>query len=116
MALVQSRLMLNQILEEKQQQYEGDNSILGISSLTFPAYIDSSRTIMDVNHQLQRIVVEHTEFPYVFTNNENMFGHRSTYNVEAKEDLEVYRIIPKFKKLNIDSKTQPALIIFYNRV
>ena len=115
MALVQSRLMLNQILEEKQQQYEGDNSILGISSLTFPAYIDSSRTIMDVNHQLQRVVVENTEFPYVFTNNENMFGHRSTYNVEAKEDLEVYRIIPKFKKLDIDAKTQPALIIFYNR-
>ena len=115
MALVQSRLMLNQILEEKQQQYEGDNSILGISSLTFPAYIDSSRTIMDVNHQMQRVVVEHTEFPYVFTNNENMFGHRSTYNIEAKADLEVYKIIPKFRKLNIDAKTQPALIIFYNR-
>lgn len=115
MALIQSRLMLNQILEEKQQQYEGDNAILGISSLTFPAYIDSSRTIMDVNHQMQRVVVEHTEFPYVFTNNENMFGHRSTYNIEAKADLEVYKIIPKFRKLNIDAKTQPALIIFYNR-
>ena len=115
MALIQSRLMLNQILEEKQKEYEGDNSILGISSLTFPAYIDSSRTIMDVNHQMQRVVVENTEFPYVFTNSENMFGHRSTYNIEAKSDLEVYRIIPKFRQLNISAKEQPALIIFYNR-
>lgn len=115
MALVQSRLVLSQILEEKQKQFEGDNSILGMSSLTYPAYMDSSRTIMDVNHQLQRVVVENTEFPYVFTNNENMFGHKSTYNIEAKGDLEVYRIIPKFRKLNIDSATQPAIIIFYNR-
>jgi DNA-directed RNA polymerase beta subunit len=115
MALTQSRVLLQQVLEEKQKQYEGDNSILGISSLTFPAYIDSSRTIMDVNHQLQRVVVENTEFPYVFTNSENMFGHRSTYNVIAKSDLEVWKIIPKFDKLKIDSKTQPALIIFYNR-
>lgn len=115
MALVQSRLMLNQILDEKQKQFEGDNSILGISSLTYPAYMDSSRTIMDVNHQLQRVVVENTEFPYVFTNNENMFGHRSTYNIEAKSDLDVYRIIPKFRNLNIDAKTQPAIIVFYNR-
>lgn len=115
MALIQSRLMLNQILEEKQKEYEGDNSILGISSLTFPAYIDSSRTIMDVNHQMQRVVLDDTEFPYVFTNSENMFGHRSTYNIEAKGDLEVYRIIPKFRKLNIGKKEQPAIIIFYNR-
>lgn len=115
MALTQSRVLLQNVLEEKQKQFEGDNSILGISSLTFPAYIDSSRTIMDVNHQLQRVVVEHTEFPYVFTNSENMFGHRSTYNVTAKADLDVYRIIPKFSKLDIPAKTQPAIIIFYNR-
>lgn len=115
MALTQSRVLLQQVLEEKQKQYEGDNSILGISSLTFPAYIDSSRTIMDVNHQLQRVVVEHTEFPYVFTNSENMFGHRSTYNVTAKADLDVWRIIPKFSKLDIPREVQPAIIIFYNR-
>lgn len=115
MSLTQSKLPLKQVLEEKQKKYEGDNSILGISSLTFPAYIDSSRTIMDVNHQLQRVVVEHTEFPYVFTNSENMFGHRSTYNVTAKADLEVYRIIPKFNRLKISRKEQPAIIIFYNR-
>lgn len=115
MALEQSRIMLPQILEEKQEQYKGDNAILGMSSLTYPLYMDSSRTIMDINHQLQRVVPDHTEFPYVFTNSENMFGHRSTYNIEAKADLEVYKIIPKFNRLNIDSKTQPALIIFYNR-
>ena len=47
MALTQSRIVLHQLLEEKQKQFEGDNSILGISSLTYPAYIDSSRVIMD---------------------------------------------------------------------
>lgn len=114
MPLVQSRLVLDQILDEKQKQYEGDNSILGISSLTFPAWIDSARTIMDVNHQLQRLVVENTEFPYVFTNSENMFGHGSSYNIEAKSDLIVHKVIPKFRGLDIDNKTQPALIIFYN--
>lgn len=115
MGLTQSRILLQNVLEEKQKQFEGDNSILGISSLTFPAYIDSSRTIMDVNHQLQRVIVDHTEFPYVFTNSENMFGHRSTYNIVAKSDLDVYRIIPKFRGLHIESSKQPAIIIFFNR-
>ena len=115
MSLVQSRILLQNVLEEKQKQFEVDNSILGISSLTFPAYIDSSRTIMDVNHQLQRVIVDHTEFPYVFTNSENMFGHRSTYNVVAKSDLDVYRIIPKFRGLHIEASKQPAIIIFFNR-
>ena len=114
MALTQSRLLLMSQLEEKQKQFQGDNSILGISSLTFPAYIDSSRTIMDVNHQQQRVVLDHTEFPYVFTNAENMFGHRSTYNITAKSDLTVWRIIPKFKGLNIPISSQPAIIIFFN--
>jgi len=100
---------------EKDKQYQGDNSILGLASLTYPAYMDSPRTIMDTNHQLQRVVVDHTEFPFVFTNSENMFGHRSTYNITAKGDLDVWRIIPKFPKLNISSKVQPAIIIFYNR-
>jgi len=115
MALNPSKSVLMPQLEEKQRQLEGDNSILGISSLTYPAYMDSSRTIMDVNHQLQRVVVEHTEFPYVFTNSENMFGHRSTYNITAKSDLDVWRVIPKFRDLDIPSKTQPSVIIFYNR-
>lgn len=114
MALNQGRNLLMPQLEEKQRQFEGDNSILGISSLTFPAYIDSSRTIMDVNHQQQRVVVEHTEFPYVFTNSENMFGHKSTYNITAKSDLTVWRIIPKFRGLDIPSSVQPAIIIFFN--
>ena len=115
MALVQSKTIRTKQLEEKEKQYHGDNAILGMASLTFPAYMDSSRTIMDENHQLQRVVVDHTEFPYVFTNSENMFGHRSTYNVVAKGDLEVHAIIPKFSKLKLSAKVQPALIIFYNR-
>lgn len=114
MALTSSRILLQDVLEEKQKQYEGDNSILGISSLTFPAYIDSSRTIMDVNHQLQRMVLDINEFPSTFTNSENMFGHLSTYNIQATSDLDVHKVIPKFDGLDIDSATQPTIIIFYN--
>ena len=109
MALVQSKTIRTKQLEEKEKQYHGDNAILGMASLTFPAYMDSSRTIMDENHQLQRVVVDHTEFPYVFTNSENMFGHRSTYNVVAKGDLEVHAIIPKFSKLKLSARVQPYL-------
>ena len=115
MSLIQAKIPMMKQLEGKEKQYHGDNAILGVASLTFPAYMDSSRTIMDENHQMQRVVLDSTEFPYVFTNSENMFGHRSTYNVVAKGDLDVYAIIPKFPRLNLSSKEQPALIIFYNR-
>ena len=104
------------MLKDKNKQFYGDRSILGgYESNTFPEYTDGSRVIMDVNHQTQRVVLDETEFPYVFTNSENMFGHRSTYNIEANSDLVVYKVIPKFNKLKIDSKTQPAFIIFYNK-
>lgn len=111
----QQKLLLTSILKEKDEEFRGDNSILNWSSLTFPFMMDSARTIMDVNHQMQRVVMDNTEFPFVFNNSENMFGHRSTYNIVAESDLEIHKVIPKFNGLDIDSATQPALIIYFDR-
>lgn len=115
MALVGSNVPVTDGLRNADIKFHGDNAILTISSLGFPSYVDASRGIMDNNHHLQRVILDHTQFPYVFGNCENMFGHASTYNILAKGDLLVYRIIPKFRHLDIPRSTQPELIIFYNK-
>lgn len=114
MANVNNQNTLMDILNEKQEKYKGDNAIMGVSSLTFPAYIDSSRVMMDVSHQMQRVVLNDTHFPFVYTNSENMFGHNSIYNVTASSNLIVHAVIPKFRGLDIPNEKQPALIIFFN--
>lgn len=97
-------------------KYYNDNAILTISAMGYPIYVDASRGIMDNNHHLQRVILDHTQFPYVFGNCENMFGHASTYNVLAKNDLLIYRIIPKFRHLDIPRSMQPELVIFYDQM
>lgn len=115
MSLTQSKVNLPDILAEKDVLYHNDNSIIGISGLTWPIYTDASRIIMDVHHHSQRVVLDHTEFPRIFGNCENMFGHASTFNIKAKGDLLVHRIIEKFPFLDIPRLAQPEVIIFYNK-
>lgn len=96
------------------QRYNGDEAILGLTALTYPSNTDSNRLIMHASHEQQRVVLNDTEFPKVFTNYEQIIGKYSSYNNTAKHNLTVYRVINKFDKFNTD--IQPAVIFVYDEV
>lgn len=104
---------LDETLEKIEEMYKGEDSIFSITATTFLPYIDSARLIMYSSHFLQRVVLNETEFPKVFTNSENMIGKYSSFDYRAPGKLVVTKIIPKFDGMD-PSKGQPGLMFVYN--
>ena len=71
-------------------------STVGVSAMGFPEKISSVRSSMCTKHTSQRVVIDHPEFPYVFTGAENEFGQRSSWNVKATDDYQLMRVFRKF--------------------
>lgn len=84
------------LLREKEAEFHGKDDILGMAALTTAKYDSSSRLIMLTNHLKQYVVLDHPEFPRVFTNYENSFGHLSSSIHKAKNNYEVVHKISKF--------------------
>ena len=78
------------------KKYDHKTSVVGKSALTFPGYINSTRTQMFTSHLNQFLDVLTPEFPYMFTGAENVVGKHSTGYKEVKHDSIVYRKIMKF--------------------
>ena len=83
-------------LAEKEAQFHGKDDHLGLTLMTFPQYINATRSTMFTNHLKQFLNLNQGEFPKVFTNYENIFGKRSSSFVCAKHDYEVIDRIEKF--------------------
>lgn len=104
---------LTEELRKAEEQYHGSDATTALSGLTFGRYVDSARIIMFENHSVQRVVLNKTKFPRVFTNNENMVGELSSYVTKAKDNLKIVKFIHKFDQ--IDNLDQPCLIFVYNK-
>lgn len=72
-------------------------AIVGVSAMGFPEKISSVRSTMCTKHTSQRVVLDHPEFPYLFTGAENEFGERSSWNIKATDDYQLMRIFRKFE-------------------
>lgn len=83
--------------------------------LSYGESCDSARMVMFDQHIQQRVVLNNTEFPRVFTNYENIVGDNSSYNHRAKGDLELIKIIHKFKNVPESFDIQTALFFVYDR-
>ena len=92
----QDILYTEKMLQEKEKMYHGKDDHLGLTLLTFPQYISATRSTMFTNHLKQFNVLNEPEFPYVFTNYENIFGKNSSSLVLAKTHYEVIARIEKF--------------------
>lgn len=90
-------LVLNDKLTEFEEKYKNSNSIFGLASLGYPSYCSASRNVMFTGHLKQYVVLKNPDFPRVFTNNENIFGKHSSGYKEAKSDLVVHAIIPRYR-------------------
>lgn len=103
-------------LIQKNQELEGSSSLGATSLLTFPMYNDSARMIMFSSHITQRVVLNQTEFPKVFTNFENIIGEYSSYNQRAKSDYKVIDVIEKFPEIESGKDLQTKLYLVYDMV
>ena len=82
--------------------------------LTFPTYNDAARMTMFGSHIQQRVVLNHTEFPKVFGNFENIVGEYSSYNQRAKSNYRVIDVIEKFPDIESGKDVQMKLYIVYD--
>ena len=71
-------------------------STVGTSAMVFPEKISTVRSGMAVKHCSQRVVLDHPEFPFIFTGAENEFGQRSSWNIKATDDYQLMRVFRKF--------------------
>jgi DNA-directed RNA polymerase beta subunit len=93
---ISNTLLLKDQLQEKQAELQFDDKVMGLTLLTNPGYISSSRSIMFTLHMKQFVNLNHPEFPRVFTNYENMVGRHSTNYRKAKNELTVIEKVPRF--------------------
>lgn len=83
-------------LMEKEEEFHGKEDILGMTGLTNPGYISSSRAIMFTSHLRQKVDLVHQEFPRVFTNMENIVGKGSTGYYKTKSKQIIIDKVPKY--------------------
>ncbi len=95
--VVSSSIKLREELKKKNEEYYKKDDIFGMTLLTNPGYISSSRNIMFTSHLRQFVNIEDAEFPRVFYNFENIVGKYSSGYYQCKSDLEIVDIIPRFE-------------------
>lgn len=98
-----STLNLKEALDQKEKEYHFTDDIFGMTLLTNPGYISSSRSVMFTSHLRQFVNLVNPDIPKVFTNYENTVGKLSTGYYKAKNDLEVYAKIPRFENGELDN-------------
>lgn len=93
---IPSTVKLREELQRKNDQFKMQDDIFGMTLLTNPGYISSSRNIMFTKHLVQFVNLNKPDFPKVSTNYENVVGRHSTGYYKAKSDLQIIDKIPKF--------------------
>jgi hypothetical protein len=71
-------------------------SLLGMTMLTYPTYVNAMRGTMFTAHLKQYLNLKEPEFPYLFTSNENMVGKYSDGYKKANGSLKVVSKIVKY--------------------
>lgn len=90
-------LSLREALAEKEKEFSFKDDIFGATLLTNPGYISSARNIMFTSHLRQAVNLVNPDFPFVFTNYENIVGKNSTGYYKAKSDLEIIDKVSKYE-------------------
>lgn len=98
-------------LREADEKLMNSPSLLGMTMLTYPNYINSMRSTMFTAHLNQFLNLLHPEFPGLFTNNENLVGKHSSGYKKAKGDLKVIKKISKYEDI-VDAVKVYKLIVY----
>lgn len=84
------------LLQQKERELNGKDDIMGISALSFPAYISAARRNMFSHHVKQFNNIQNPQIPKVSTNYESVFGKYSSGYYKMKDDAEVHAIVNKY--------------------
>lgn len=113
-------------LSKADEEFTGSSALLGMTILSYPAYINPMRSVMFTKHLSQFLNLQHPDFPYVFTSGENLVGRHSSGYKKAKHKLTVFRKVVKFedfvenplvyKLFVFDEETQKFEVITRNPV
>lgn len=98
-------------LLKKDEEFKDDPALVGISGLTMPRYINSMRSVMFTAHTRQFTTLINPNFPYVFTNMENLVGKHSDSYYQVKHDTVVYKKIVKYEDI-VDRPTEYTLFLY----
>lgn len=98
-------------LYKKDEELKDDPSLVGISGLTMPRYINSMRSVMFTAHTRQFMNLIKPTFPYVFTNMENLVGKHSDSYYQVKHDTIVYKKIVKYEDI-VDHPTEYTMFLY----
>ena len=79
-------------------------ALYGMSALTYPRYCNSMRSVMFTSHLKQFLTPLEPDFPFVFTNVENLVGEHSDAYKRVKNNSTVFRKIVKFDDIIDDPK------------
>ena len=101
--MTMANLNLKEALEAKEKEFNFTDDIFGMTLLTNPGYISSSRNIMFTSHLRQFVNLVNPDIPKVFTNYENTVGKNSTGYYKAKRKLKVIDKIPRFGNGELDN-------------
>ena len=107
----QDVLSIDDQLAEKATEFTGKDDFLGLTLMTFPQYISSTRSTMLVNHLKQYTVLNEPEYPKLFNNYENLFGKHSSSLVKADRAYEVFAKVNKFE----DYPNHLYMLFLYNK-
>lgn len=89
-------LMLKELLQQKNEEFNLKDDIFGMTLLTNPGYTSSTRSTMFTSHLRQTVGLDYPDYPGVSTNYENIVGKNSTGYYKAKTHLEVVDKVQKF--------------------
>ena len=92
---IQKYNLKNELLEAD-KKYMNSTSTVGMSAMTQPAYINSTRTQMFTSHLRQFLNIITPNFPRVFTSAENVAGKYSSGYKQTKHKYEVYKKVEKY--------------------
>lgn len=98
-------------LLKKDEELKDDPALVGISGLTMPRYINSMRSVMFTAHTRQFTTLINPNFPYVFTNMENLVGKHSDSYYQVKHDTIVYKKIVKYEDI-VDRPTEYTMFLY----
>ena len=83
-------------LANLEKKFHGKDDIMGVTTLTVPAYISSNRAIMFASHTKQFKTLKRKQLPRMRTNYEDVVGGNSAYLHKAPASGEVVAKIEKF--------------------
>lgn len=109
---ISSSVVVKDELNEMNKSIDNLVDMLGMTLLTNPSYISSSRSIMYTAHLNQAVVLLEPSVARVMFGFENMVGKLSTGNQKAKHRVRVDAIIPKFSSPGMEKHLYT--MILYN--